>query len=958
MFSFLRGDSPPADNRPEATKQAENTEMSNLKDQLADTQKLLSAKLDEIRTLERRLIIQSDSDALQSQLSAKDVEIESLKFQLANVKGEGELVFGLSNQLEARESLSQVWKEKAMTAYKSRDELADKTRLLGRELAQAKSQVKSKESEIAILGEKLRMTEDVVLKSRNRRLQELEARMQKDEEAAAERNQALIDLNEQLVNVHREKQQLNEDLEARRQQIETLQKQAFDVETEIKKCNALMGVSGSTDAVASLESIVDVVEKGVQFDVEMDRLRKEIETANLGRGDAEARVEQLREELDVLVEEKGQLTSDLEVTKTQLEEAQASAQTAKNEADAKQQSLEDEVNKLKAGLEASQQMEATHKKMYDAAAADVMRKTQELREMTLKADALESEKNRLTSELKPLQVKQDEYEKTKSGLETTIQQLRDQIDSLSAEVQSKTQQVDFFSEQVKTAEMKVGMTEEEADALVDKIIDLERKLNTRDSMLRALTQELRTTKQELAKKRQQALELDEKMMTTQQRARQNEEQLYIMSEKVEMALLEVKARDERMRLLAGEVEMLRKEVQACDVQLMSAFQRTKALEDKLRTKQTDADHLAAKLADRDMELSRTKAAYTTTNERLDVIKVENKDKSQRLHKALEQIALLDETLSTRNQQLSLMKQKMDFARHEARIKDEEAFMAKRRLEENAIEMQANLNLITPLRERVAEMKELAEQKRALERHTWLLNDKLRVLQEEVRARDDDAQLSKKQATMSEIQVKSLHEKVGVLEHQVSSLSAELELSKAAVARAQGEINKFRASKELMQAMQMREFYQASKPEPVRQIQPTPSQQAVPQAPQHAAVAPVIDSTAQHEAEMAELHALTEKLKDAEAAMHAQAQTMGLMEEELRKAQREIAARESKMEMTIEEYFNSTVLIVKMMLNEKHKPIENILASDLYTEVQSKEIPVEDWPMYVYLRMAATDVGAA
>lgn len=937
----------------EARLKVQEDEIKTLKRELSAVQNAFQLRTEEVDDLRRQIVLLPDPDNSKTKLSAKDEEIAMLKMQLQYLDADKAVLDGFSAQIDSKESMAQLWKEKALNALKTRDEVSEQNRLLLREVRQGKAQVKVKESEVTVLEEKLRMMEDVILKSRNKRLEELDNRMKQEVDTRQEREALLAQLTEQLAQAQGDNQKLIEELATRKAANDEVQQQHHALLAEIRKFDSILGVTEVRDAAQSFGAITAALEKGHKFDDEIARLQKELDQERSSKTEIEQSLAQRTDELSTARDGLNSIKSDLEVAQKSLSQLEESSKRENQTLEHKTESQQQELNRLQLELESTKQLEQKARENYETASKDVKEKTEKLKEVSLKAEVMEGERNRFEIELKPLQARYLALDQEKEQLEKQTTQLKDRIDALQSELASKTQQVDFFSEQVKTAEMKVGMTEEEADALVDKIIELEHKLETRETMLRAVTNELRETKRELNAQRQNAIELDEKVATTTQMARQHEEQLYLMNEKVEMAVLEVKARDDRLRSLIAEAELMRKEVQSADVQLMTSFQRLKAMEDKLRSKEEEFRHATARSLEFETELGRTKGTLTSTMERLTAAKAHSNELAKKLQEAQEKVHLLEDTVSTKTQQLSLMKQKMEFARHEARSKDDEAFHSRRQLEEQRIEMAALTEEIAPLRARIAELKETASQKRGLEKHVWLLNEKINVLQEEIRAREDETDFAKKRSHMSELQVKSLHQKVDELTGETVRLEAELSMARASLKRSQDEINRFRASKELMQAMQIHEFMRAGK---VSQTEVAAKQIAESAAPRPATAAPSLpagDGLVDPEVQSRELKELQQKLVEAEKALKSQSESLAVLDRELQKAQAEMAAREQKMEMTVEEYFNSTVLVVKMMLNERQQRIDNILATDLFAEVQSKQVPVEDWPMYVYLRMAAT-----
>merc|ERR1712076_144066 len=99
------------------------------------------------------------------------------------------------------------------------------------------------------------------------------------------------------------------------------------------------------------------------------------------------------------------------------------------------------------------------------------------------------------------------------------------------------------------------------------------------------------------------------------------------------------------------------------------------------------------------------------------------------------------------------------------------------------------------------------------------------MQQEIRASEEEAELSKKKQHLAELQVSSLNDNVEELRKTNAKLEAEVLKVTHDKKRAQDEVNRFRASKELMQAMQNQQFYSAVTDEPEAVEVPEPAEAA-------------------------------------------------------------------------------------------------------------------------------------
>jgi len=775
------------------------------------------------------------------------------------------------------------------------------------------------------------MTEDVILKNRTKRLEELDTRMEAEAQQSRARDQALAQLNSQLETAHAEKQQLMDEVAMRKEKLDAVQRENFGLKGEISKCDAIIGNEGDLAPSESFAAIAANLETAVTAEAELERLRGESSQQREMLEETQGLLDSTKNELEELRQATGDDATQLEVATKALEKSEETALAVQTDLENRIEGLTNDVNRTKLELDALKQVESTLKASIEKMNDQSKDHAQRLKDAVLKAEQATTEKNRMELEVKPLQQKLEPLEKQKDLLTNRVKALESTVEKLQSDLKSKVQQVEFFSEQVKTAEMKVGMTEEEADALVDKIIELEKKLEGRETMIRAVSDELVSTKQELAAKRQEVLELEAKLVTVAQVSNQQEEQLYTMNEKVEMAILEVRARDERLATMSGEVEVLQEALRESDVQLMGNYQKMKAFEDKVKTQMQINQNQVTKLSDIELERARMEATMKATQGRVEGLKKDNAEKTQKLKGAVEKTAQLQELVSTRNQQLSLTKQKMDFARQEARLKDEEAFQSRRELDESKVEMAQHMENLGPLRTRIEELKKVAADAKAQEKHIWLLNEKSSVMQQEIRASEEEAELSKKRQHLAEKQVSSLNDKVDELKRTTARLEAENSTLSKDKKRAQDEVNRFRASKELMQAMQMQQFYSAAADEPnvdePRAVEvPEPAEAAAaatvePEPTKEVAEEPSVGSeqTAAASAKLTEeLEDLKSKLASAEASIVQQEQTNSVLQQDLEKAQEQMGMQEKDTEDTIKEYFNSTVLVVKMMLADNQQ----------------------------------------
>ena len=96
--------------------------------------------------------------------------------------------------------------------------------------------------------------------------------------------------------------------------------------------------------------------------------------------------------------------------------------------------------------------------------------------------------------------------------------------------------------------------------------------------------------------------------------------------------------------------------------------------------------------------------------------------------------------------------------------------------------------------------------------------------------------------------------------------------------------------------------------------------------------------------------LTESLEKARKEIQIQQERSKALENMLTLARQENASRSGQVGKDLSASFHNTCLLVKLLLNTRQMP-ENVLTQELFDEVQSKGVPVDEWPTYVHSRMS-------
>eukprot|EP00299_Pterocystis_sp_00344_P000271 c10081_g1_i2.p1 GENE.c10081_g1_i2~~c10081_g1_i2.p1 ORF type:complete len:441 (-),score=130.46 c10081_g1_i2:191-1462(-) len=245
----------------------ENLSKEETMDKLKQMTALVDLQRAEMNKLMKQIVSSQQNVNAETLLASQD-ELVTVKMELTDFQAQADDVSNLKAEVLAVQQSQQIWKEKAVNALKARDEVAEKNRLLMREIRQGKSQIKVKESEISILEEKLRMTEDVILKSRNRRLDDIDQRMKQEQESIDNRDSNLSQLNESLASLHEQVQRLTEELTTRKDLYDQLQQQNFGLVGEIKKFDSVLGITESRELNLTLADVAATLEKGTKFDQE------------------------------------------------------------------------------------------------------------------------------------------------------------------------------------------------------------------------------------------------------------------------------------------------------------------------------------------------------------------------------------------------------------------------------------------------------------------------------------------------------------------------------------------------------------------------------------------------------------------------------------------------------------------------------------------------------------------
>lgn len=105
--------------------------------------------------------------------------------------------------------------------------------------------------------------------------------------------------------------------------------------------------------------------------------------------------------------------------------------------------------------------------------------------------------------------------------------------------------------------------------------------------------------------------------------------------------------------------------------------------------------------------------------------------------------------------------------------------------------------------------------------------------------------------------------------------------------------------------------------------------------------------ARGEAAMSELHG---RLMAARLEVEA---STGRAEELSRKcaaATDDAASRQRLLDQAKDQAFHNHCLLAKLLLNTKRRPA-NVLVSELYEEIVAKEVPLNEWPNWIVMRMS-------
>lgn len=608
-------------------------------------------------------------------------------------------------------------------------------------------------------------------------------------------------------------------------------------------------------------------------------------------------------------------------------------------------------------------------------------------EATAEVNKMSEDLETLTETLELAELRAIQAEEERSVLQANLAEeaeahlaLREQVELGKQKESAYAYRAAAVQEAVSTSDMKTLLLEERMVLLGHSLKAEEDKVQVRDQMLRSVQREMSATRKRCSELEQQALV--ERHLTARAEAGRAEASAEAaeLGEKLTLAMMEVNSRASRLEYSHAQVTTARAEMRSLDNQLVifsnqlaSTQQANAQLAESEGSKSAQLSSLQEAAAAKEERLTSMENTLTNSRAERSELVAEVARLREKLDSAADETELLD-------QQLLHSQNKFELAQADLSTRAASERRARRDARDEQLLRQAHESRLLPLHETLREREDSLQEAGARQSGSVLLAERLKTAEAQRVADAEAVQAAALRAIAAEKKSANALERNEQLKAELTRRESRSAALRKSLAAAEEELALLRSSKDLLAARfelhheikRQRELVATEDAAVQRAVEEARGRQlgaldglvhaagkhavqAVAAARQAAAQASVYEGRvdAKWRTEMVQLEStqeLSEGLEAAKNELHEQQERASELDRKLRSEREANEARKEREARVMVQSFNNTALLVKLLIHTKQLP-ENLLTQDLYEEVITKEIPVDEWPTYVHARMS-------